>query len=231
MKKKNRPSLLPPAFHTDARFSMLEQLFAGDPGGELRPPRLTVAQNICQNAAKKTSFKSSFRLSTHYKHTVNLRIEAQLESTQPEEQHGFRTGKRVEEYLVTTRMLFDKLLRANLRIWIISLDLSKAFGRVSWPALWPALSQLALSNQIWMLQNFYRNREGRVFANDVCSRLFRIRGGVRQGCVLSHRLFNSVLEMAMACWRSSVENLGLDLCNGGPALLDIRFADDIFTMS
>ena len=157
------------------------------------------------------------------------RIEAQLESTQPEEQHGFRSGRRVEEHLVTTQVLLDKLLRANVPIWIISLDLSKAFDRVSWPALWRALSQQGLSNHmIWMLQNLYRNQEGHVSANDVCGRSFPIRGGVRQGCVLSPRLFNSVFEMAMACWRASVEDLGLDLRDGGPALLDFRFADDIW---
>ena len=66
-----------------------------------------------------------------------------------------------------------------------------------------------------------------MFANDVCSGSFPIRGGVRQGRVLSPRLFNPVLEMAMACWRASVEELGLDLRYGGPALLDFRFADDI----
>ena len=33
--------------------------------------------------------------------------------------------------------------------------------------------------------------------------------------------------MVMACWRASVEDLGLDLCDGGPALLDFKFADDI----
>ena len=43
----------------------------------------------------------------------------------------------------------------------------------------------------------------------------------------SCRLFNSVLEMAMACWRASVDDLGLDLGDGGPALLDFRFAEDI----
>ena len=57
-------------------------------------------------------------------------IEAQLESTQPEEQYDFRSGRRVEEHLVTTQVLLDKLLHANIPIWIFSLDLSKAFDRV-----------------------------------------------------------------------------------------------------
>ena len=151
------------------------------------------------------------------------RTQAQLESTQPEEQHGFRSGRRVEEHLVTTQLVFDKLLRANVPIWIISLDLSKAFDRVHWPALWRALSQQGLSNHlIWILQNLYRNQERQHFADDVCSRSFPIRGGVRQGCVLSPRLFNSVLEIAKACWCASVGDLGLDLGDGGPALLDLR---------
>ena len=60
---------------------------------------------------------------------------------------------------------------------------------------------------IWVSQNLYRNRKGQVCANDVCSRSFPIRGGVRHGCVLSRRLLSPVLEMAMACWRASVEDL------------------------
>lgn len=50
---------------------------------------------------------------------------------------------------------------------------------------------------------------------------------MRQGCVLSRRLFSSVLEMAFAGWRASVEGFGLDLYAGGPALVDFMFADDI----
>ena len=66
-----------------------------------------------------------------------------------------------------------------------------------------------------------------MFANNVCSGSFPIRGGVRQGCVLSPRFFCSVLEMAKTCWRVAVEDLGLDLRYGGPALLDFKFACDI----
>ena len=275
---------------------MLEQLFAGDPGGELQPPRLTEAawekSDVCKATKRMKPHKSAderglvaellkhapdifiaklvdgfndlmssgdvphewrktlfkmlpknlrSRVPSDYRPIASIRlfykvfaymilgrIETKLESTQPEEQHGFRSGRRVDEHLVTTQVLLDKLLRANVPIWIISLDLSKAFDRVSWPALWRALSQQGLSNHmIWMFQNLYRNQEGQVFANDVCSRSFPIRGGVQQGCVLSPRLFKSVLEMAMACWRASVEDLGLDLRDGGPALLDFRCADDI----
>ena len=154
--------------------------------------------------------------------------EAQLETHQPEEQHGFRGGRRVEEHLVTTHLVLDKLSSANVPIWIVSLDLSKAFDRVHWPALWRALSEQGLSeHMIWMIQNLNRNQQGQVVGSNGCSRSFAIHVGVRQGCVLRPRLFCSVLEMSMANWRDEMERLGLDLRDGGRSLLDLRFADDI----
>ena len=45
--------------------------------------------------------------------------------------------------------------------------------------------------------------------------------GVRQGSVLSPRLFCPVLEMAMGVSRGTVGRLGLDLGGGGPTLLDL----------
>ena len=156
------------------------------------------------------------------------RVETQLETHQPEEQHGFRGGRRVEEHLVTTHFVLDKLSNANLPIWIVSLGLSKAFDRVHWPALWRALSQQGLSeHMISMIQNLYRDQQGQVVGSNGCSRSFAIHGGVRQGCVLSPRLFCSVLEMSMANWRDEMEHLGLNLGDGGRSLLDLRFADDI----
>ena len=58
------------------------------------------------------------------------RIEALLEARQPEEQHGFRQNRRLEEHLLTTNMVIDTSRAVGLPIWVLSLDLSKAFDRV-----------------------------------------------------------------------------------------------------
>ena len=57
---------------------------------------------------------------------------------------------------MTTQLVFDKILRANVPIWIISLDLSKAFDRVHWPALWRAVSQQGLSNHMISILEIHR---------------------------------------------------------------------------
>ena len=43
------------------------------------------------------------------------------------------------EHLVTANLVGDKLFAANRPLWIVSLDLSKAFDRINWDALWQSL--------------------------------------------------------------------------------------------
>ena len=121
--------------------------------------------------------------------------------------------------------MISKTLAAHVPIWIVSLDLSKAFDRIEWGPLWRALrDQGTFDHMTWLLQCLYQDQSGEVKGHTANSRSFRIKSGVRQGCVLSPRLFTAVLQWAM---RSSVGQVGFDLGDGLPRLLDLRLADDI----
>ena len=156
------------------------------------------------------------------------RIKATLDTAQPEEQHGFRADRRIEEHLLTTNIVLDKTLSLDVPVWIVNLDLSKAFDKVKWENLWEALSKHGVSDHmLWVLQCMYYGQTGRIGDNRTDGDWFCIRGGVRQGCVLSPRLFSCVLEVALGCWRRKVGNAGMDFQDGMHTLLDRRFADDI----
>ena len=117
-------------------------------------------------------------------------------------------------------------------LWLISLDLSKAFDRVDWQAMWKALETHGVSKHlIWILQLLYDNQRGQVITDTAESRAFDIHRGVRQRCVLSPRLFCSVLEWTLNKWRMRVRPGGIDLEDGGEHLLDLRFADDILVFA
>ena len=96
--------------------------------------------------------------------------------------------------------------------WLISLDLSKAFARVDWQALWTALETHGVSQHLLsILPLFYNKQLGQVITDTAESRGCDIHRGVRQGCVLSPRLFCSVLEWplhirtqaGLTAWRPS----------------------------
>ena len=76
------------------------------------------------------------------------RMEHLLDAAQPEEQHGFRAHRRIEEHLLNANLLIDKTLASGIPIWIISLDLSKAFDRVEWRSLWKALRSHGVSDHL-----------------------------------------------------------------------------------
>ena len=182
-----------------------------------------------QSARTTTDFRPIANIRLMYKTFASLilgRIAELLEHAQPEEQHGFRTNRRIEEHLLSANMVIDTTLLANRPVWILSLNLSKAFDRVDWDALWRGLRLHRVSaHLVWLLQVVYSNQTGQITGHSDVSREFCIKAGVRQGCALSPRLFCSVLQLAMQ--ESDVSHNGLDLGDGGPPLLDLRFADDI----
>ena len=156
------------------------------------------------------------------------RVEEILEAKQPEEQHGFRPGRRLEEHLLTANLLLDKAAAAGITVWIVSLEWSKAFDCVHWPTLCKALREQGVPEHlVWLLENAYDEQLGEVMGEWGKSRSFSITGGVRQGCVLSPRLFTAFLEWALRQWRTEIGNAGFDLGDALDNLVDLRFADDI----
>ena len=152
------------------------------------------------HSIQTSDFRPRANIRLFYKVFVYMvlnRIENVLELEQHEEQHGFRPRRRIEEHLLTTNILLDKATAAGRTIWTVSLDLSKAFDRVHWPALWAALHDQGVSEHcIWLLQHIYDQQIGEVVGEWGRSRNFAITAGVKQGCVLSPRLFSATLEWA-----------------------------------
>ena len=62
---------------------------------------------------------------------IFCRIEGTLETNHLEEQHGFRSTRRIEEHLLTFNVILNKTLEMEQPLWIIGPAPSKAFDRVN----------------------------------------------------------------------------------------------------
>ena len=71
-----------------------------------------------------TDFRPIANIRLFYKAFACLvlgKIEHQLDDHQPEEQHGFHRGKRIEEHVLTANVFLDKALDVGIPVWVVSL--------------------------------------------------------------------------------------------------------------
>ena len=156
---------------------------------------------------------------------IYVRIRSRLENLQSEDQFGFRSSRSTTHALLVMESMISKSLEWSMPLWIVSIDLRKAFDRIEHRALMAALQAQGLSSEyISLLELLYRHQIGVV--DDY---RFPIRRGVRQGDVLSPLLFNAALEHALAQWKSQLSGEGFALTSrdGEERLTNIRYADDI----
>ena len=133
-----------------------------------------------------------------YARMMHERLRQTLEAAQPPSQAGFRKGYSTDDDLFAACQLMEKCAEWGLPLWIVSLDLSKAFDRVRWPALWAALREQGVAESlVASLAALQKDQEGQVRGRGgITSRSFSIKRGVIQGCPLSPGLFAAVLQFA-----------------------------------
>ena len=134
-----------------------------------------------------------------------------LEAKQPEEQHGLRPGRRLEEHLLTANLLLDKAAAAGITMWIVSLDLSKAF-------IWPR----TLAN---IVGNSTRTRGSRTLSVVVGECIWwTTRRGHNRWCATRLCFKPTTFQRSS---RMGCEAQHFDLGDALGNLVDLRFADDI----
>ena len=112
------------------------------------------------------------------------------EQTLPEAQYSFGSGRSTVDMIFTVR-LQEKCIEQNKPLYLVFIDLTKAFDTIKREALWTVLERIGCPPQlVSMIRLFHDGMTSQVLSNGNVTDAFVISNGVKQGCVLAPVLFN-----------------------------------------
>ena len=157
------------------------------------------------------------------------RIRTKTESEIADEQAGFRRGRGTRDQVTNLRIVMQKAREHQQPLYACFIDFRKAFDSISHERLWVTMLEMGYPGHVVnLLAKLYRKQKAKVRVAGTLSRGFRVRRGVRQGCVLSPYLFNILAEMVM---REALDGYEGGLQLGGRRVTNLRYADDIVLLA
>ena len=147
----------------------------------------------------------------------------------PDAQAGFRKGRGTRGQIANTRWIIGKAKEFQKNIYFCFIYYAKAFESVDHNKLWKILNEMGIPDHLTcLLKNLYARQETTVRTGHRTTDWFQIGKGVRQGCILSPRLFNLYVECIM-------RNAGLEEAQAGIKIagrnINLRYADDTTFMA
>ena len=114
-----------------------------------------------------------------------------IEPILTESQCGFRANRGTTDMVFSARQLQEKCREQNKDLYMVFIDLTKAFDTVSRPGLWSLLAKFGCpSKLINIIKQLHEGMIGRVCADGLESDGFQVTNGVKQGCVIAPSLFS-----------------------------------------
>ena len=136
----------------------------------------------------------------------------------PETQCGFRSGRGTVDMIFCLRQLQEKAKEQNKDLYIVFVDLTKAFDSVCRSALWTVLKKLGIpENMLKVIVSLHEGMKAFVKHDGTLSDNFDVENGTKQGCVLAPILFALYFSvMLMVAFQDLPTGVDLEYrCNGG----------------
>ena len=119
-----------------------------------------------------------------------------LEDIVPESQCGFRRDRGTVDMIFSIRQLQEKCREQQQDLYILFLDLTKAFDTVSREGLWQILPKIGCPpNMARMISELHDGMSAQVIGGDAPP--FPVTNGVKQGCVLAPTLFSVLFSLML----------------------------------
>jgi hypothetical protein len=127
-----------------------------------------------------------------------LTAHVNLHEVLPESQCGFRAGRGTADMIFAARQIQEKCQEQHQDLYMVFIDLTKAFDSVHREGLWKILKKIGCPQKfVNIIRSFHDGMRGCVLDNGETSAPFTITSGTKQGCVLAPLLFSIFLSMML----------------------------------
>ncbi len=139
---------------------------------------------------------------------VQNRLQIIAERELPESQCGFRRGRGCTDMIFMVRQLAEKAFEHQTKIYLIFVDLRKAYDSVPREAMWAVQRKLGVPDLLLdIIKSFHTNMEARIRVDGELLEEIAVNNGLRQGCTMAPTLFNLYAGVVAEKWAETVQNI------------------------
>ena len=161
---------------------------------------------------------------------LQARLQLYINHELPDVQGGFRKGRGIRDQIANICWVIEKLREFQKNIYFCFTDCAKAFNCVDPDKLWEILQEVKIPGHLTcLLRNPYAAQEVTFRTGHGTTDWFKIRKGVRQGCILSPCLFNLYAEYIIRTAGLDEAQTGIKIA--GTNINNLRYADDTTLMA
>ena len=120
-----------------------------------------------------------------------------LDEIVPESQCGFRKNRGTVDMIFCARKIQEKGKEQNKDLYILFVDLTKAFDTVSRPGLWCILPRIGIPPKMVQIIRCFHDGMKAGLVNGKEEDDFHVSNGIKQGCVLTPTLLSFLFSMMM----------------------------------
>ena len=162
-------------------------------------------RNICGNSRGISLLSTSGKVVT--KILLSRIVKLIVDQILPESQSGFRQERSTVDMIFVARQIQEKSVEQHQDLYMVFVDLAKAFDTVNRPLLWEVLAKFGCPPTfLGVLRAFHEGSMGRVSSSGLKSEPFLIESGVKQGCVIAPILFNLFLAAVSSVAKQQINS-------------------------
>ena len=141
---------------------------------------------------------------------LKKRLEVIAGKVLPESQCVFRKERGCVDMIFVARQLVEKAREHNQSLYMLFVDLRKAYDSVPKQALWKVLEKCRVPPKLLSLvKSCHEGMRAEVRVGSTTTDEVEVRNGLRQGCTLAPTLFNIYISAVVANWQIESPEAGV----------------------